>query len=234
MQLIFFIIPLILGGLLNLSFKPGENVVPKVALAYVIAMMCLSACSWLFWFARIKNAFMVEVLAGILTWGLATGYMALGFLMIRILSALMNLEDYASGYLKRTIRLILLGLSVLTGNIFIIGTAGKATDYACSWCFFQSSGYSIWFLYLIMIAEPLGGLGLLLHYKLKTGPFAAACLMLIMIGALYTHRHNNAPFSDSYPALIQFTLLALMQAAYYFEKLVTHPITGSGPALLTA
>lgn len=84
--------------------------------------------------------------------------------------------------------------------------------------FFTASGYAIWFLYFIMIAEGLGGLGVLLHFKLKTGPLAAAGLMLIMIGALYTHCHNKDPFSNSYGAVCQFITLALMQAMYYFEQ----------------
>ena len=61
-------------------------------------------------------------------------------------------------------------------------------------------------------------IGVLLHFKLKTGPLATAGLMLIMIGAMYTHRHNNDPFSDSYAALSQFMTLGIMLILFYFER----------------
>jgi uncharacterized membrane protein YphA (DoxX/SURF4 family) len=71
-----------------------------------------------------------------------------------------------------------------------------------------------------MMAESLGALGILFHYKLKTGPLAALGLMVIMLGAIYTHLHNRDPFSDSYAAVIQLINLALLLFVYYFEKQV--------------
>jgi putative oxidoreductase len=87
--------------------------------------------------------------------------------------------------------------------------------------FFKQSGYAIWFLYFIMAAESLGGIGILFHFKLKTGPLAACGLILIMIGAIYTHWHNHDPFSDSYAAVSQLISLAMILIIYYFEKQVT-------------
>jgi hypothetical protein len=68
-----------------------------------------------------------------------------------------------------------------------------------------------------MAMETLGAIGVLLHFKLKTGPLATVGLMLIMIGAMYTHRHNNDPFSDSFAAISQFITLGIMLILYYFE-----------------
>ena len=93
--------------------------------------------------------------------------------------------------------------------------------------FFRQSGYANWFLYFIMAVEPFGALGILFHYKLKTGPLAGYGLIIIMLGAVYTHLHNHDPFSDSYAAMIQLINLALLLFVYYLEKQVgkKHPAT---------
>jgi len=85
------------------------------------------------------------------------------------------------------------------------------------WAFFQQSGYSIWFLYFIMTAEAAGALGILLHFKLRTGITATAGLMLIMLGAVYTHWHNKDPFSDSLAAVSQFVNLAILLLLYLLQ-----------------
>jgi uncharacterized membrane protein YphA (DoxX/SURF4 family) len=120
---------------------------------------------------------------------------------------------------KKNHRVNFIGITILTGFSFITECFWKAENMCKMNHFFTMSGYSLWFLYFIMIAEGLGGLGVLLHFKLKTGPVSAAGLMLIMIGALYTHCHNKDPFSESYPAIEQFMMLGLMQVIYYFEQL---------------
>jgi uncharacterized membrane protein YphA (DoxX/SURF4 family) len=45
-------------------------------------------------------------------------------------------------------------------------------------------GYSAWFLYLIAVLEIAGAVGLLIP---RLAPFAAAGLIIIMFGAMYTH-----------------------------------------------
>jgi uncharacterized membrane protein YphA (DoxX/SURF4 family) len=138
------------------------------------------------------------------------GHILSGFLVVNI----------ATGRNRSTkiISATLWGISILTGNSFILATAGKAQHMNEMVSFFTTSGYAIWFLYFIMSAEAFGGLGVLLHFKLRTGPLAAAGLALIMLGAVYTHWHNNDPFSDSYAAVGQFINLSLMLMLYYFEQ----------------
>jgi 4-amino-4-deoxy-L-arabinose transferase-like glycosyltransferase len=84
--------------------------------------------------------------------------------------------------------------------------------------FFKQSGYALWFLYFIIAAETAGAIGILMHFRLKTGFLAAICLALIMLGAVYTHLHNHDPFSDSYAALSQLLNLSFILLLYYFEK----------------
>jgi len=109
-------------------------------------------------------------------------------------------------------------VAVSIGFSFIIESCWKAGHFGKMVTFFTASGYSVWFLYFIMIVEALGGLGLLLHFKLKTGPWAATGLILIMLGAVYTHWHNGDPFSDSYAAVGQLISLSIILLLYYLEK----------------
>ena len=216
MDLLLLIIPLIVGGVLYCIIKPKAMLVYKVAWAFIFLALFISAGSWLFYCAGINNAFIHKALLLQLNWVGSIGHLMLGYLLIDILIGPTSTE--ADNYQKKVIRLTLWGITILTGFSFITESYWKAENCCKMTAFFSISGYNTWFLYFIMIAEAIGGIGVLLHFRLKTGPVAAAGLMLIMIGALYTHNHNNDPFSDSYPALSQFIMLAIMQALYYFEQ----------------
>ncbi|HEU0185473.1 MAG TPA: DoxX family protein [Blastocatellia bacterium] len=81
---------------------------------------------------------------------------------------------------------------------------GKAKYDAEMRQFFLGSGYPIWFMYFIMVAEVGGAIGLLMA---KTVIPAASGLIIIMLGAIYTHYHNSDPFSDSLEAVHHLALL---------------------------
>ncbi|MBS1530962.1 MAG: DoxX family protein [Bacteroidetes bacterium] len=127
-----------------------------------------------------------------------------------------------NGYLFALVRTALWGASILTGISFITETVWKAVNFDKMHHFFAGSGYAAWFLYFIMAAEFLGGLGILLNFKLKTGPLAAGGLMIIMLGAVYTHIHNHDPFSDSYGAVSEFISLSLLLIMYFFERKIIY------------
>jgi len=174
---------------------------------------------WVFYFAGIKNAVILKGISFVTSWGGMLGRILLGYLLTYILLALKsNLPEENMRSLRQLIRTTLIAVSIITGNAFIIATAGKITYLGQMLEFFKQSGYAPWFLYFIMIAEPLGGLGILFHFTLKTGPAATACLMFLMLGAVYTHWHNKDPFSDSYDAVMQFITLSLLLVLYYAEK----------------
>ncbi len=216
MDLLLLIVPLIVGGVLYCIIKPKAIFVYKVAVAFIFLALLLSAGAWLFYCAGMKNDFIHKALLLQLNWVGSLGHLMLGYLLVDILIGPTSAE--AGNYQKKIISLTLWGITILTGFSFITESYWKAENCCKMMAFFSVSGYNTWFLYFIMIAEALGGIGVLLHFKLKTGPVAVAGLMLIMIGALYTHNHNNDPFSESYPALCQFIMLAIMQALYYFEQ----------------
>lgn len=208
MQLLTFIGLVILGGLLGFIIRPKEQLVYSFAVAYVILALLVSADIWLFYFSGIKNAGVLSTLSFIMSWGGRLGHLLLGYLVGSI----------AIDRLRKIINAALWGISILTGNTFLVATAGKSQHLDEMITFFTTSGYATWFLFFIMTAETFGALGILLHFKLKTGPLAAAGLAIIMLGAVYTHWHNHDPFSDSYAAVGQLINLSLMLVLYYFEQ----------------
>ena len=216
MEIILISSSLLGGVLLSLVFKPDHVLAGKLVLAYIWLVVALTAITWVFYFAGIKDQFTSGLLGGVVSSGKYPARILLGYLVATIFLSIRNMgEDYT---IKKLVRLTLIGVSLATGLSFLIATEGKAANMVDMIAFFKTSGYATWFLYFIMAAEALGAIGVLLHFKLKTGPLATTGLMLIMIGALYTHRHNKDPFSDSYAAISQFMTLGIMLILFYFER----------------
>jgi uncharacterized membrane protein YphA (DoxX/SURF4 family) len=210
MQLLIFIGIIVLGGLLSFAIKPKAQIVYRLAIGYIVLAIMLSINTWIFYFAGIKDGPVLKTLSFIMSWGGMLGHLVLGYLVGSIITD--------SNPLRKIINATLWGISILTANAFLVATVGKSQHIDEMITFFKASGYAIWFLYFIMTAEALGGLGILLHFKLRTGPLAAAGLAIIMLGAVYTHWHNKDPFSDSYAAVGQLVNISLMLVLYYFEQ----------------
>lgn len=129
-------------------------------------------------------------------------------------SALMIMIVFAVGTKSRikkaacsfiTSPLVLKGLCLSVSISFICTEIGKIAHHEEMRQFFVQSGYTVWFLYFIIVAETICATGLLFSRSLLVSAFA---LMLIMIGALTTHLHNRDPFSDSLEALHLLVILA--------------------------
>jgi uncharacterized membrane protein YphA (DoxX/SURF4 family) len=218
MEILFFIIWLTAGGLLNFIIKAKFKLAHNLAWVYISVTALISICSWLLYCIDIKPVAVTHFLSIQINWFQLSGRVLLGYLLVNIFLSLISSEADDT-VVKKIIALTLWGISILAGFSFIVESFWKEENF-CRMChFFNTSGYPVWFLYVIMIAEALGGLGVLMHFKLKTGPVAAAGLMLILIGAMYTHNHNNDPISASYAAIGEFITLALLQVIYYFEQL---------------
>jgi len=211
---------LILGCLLNLVWEPGFKPANNVAKGYLVLAIILAGTVWLFYFAGIKNAMILSAFSLIMRYGGYLSRLVLGFLTANIMFKIW-LKDTVTDCtgLKAIIRTTLWAISIGIANSFLVATVGKSTNMAYMIGFFKQSGYAVWFLYFIMAAETACALGMLLHFKLRTGVYAAMGLMLIMLGAIYTHLHNRDPFSDSYAAISELISLGLLLLIYYFETL---------------
>jgi hypothetical protein len=140
------------------------------------------------------------------------GWLVIGVGISSALLVLLNLVASLQGAAgSPAVRAFITAAAVLNGLRFSVALSflctevGKLAHLADMRQFFLLSGYAVWFLYFIMVAETLGAFGLLIR---KTMVPAAIGLMVIMVGAIRTHAHNGDPFSDSLEALHLLALLA--------------------------
>ncbi len=204
---------LLAGGLLYFIVRLKAPTVSMLARIYFTLICTIAAATWIFYFAGIKNAAVLHVLSLGMKYIGRTAYLLLGYLFVYLAARAHGTVAAGPGEKKERKAIqqtTLWTLSVMLGNTFILATVGKATNMTEIMTFFRQSGYAIWFLYFIMTAEAAGALGILLNFKLRTGIAATAGLMLIMLGAVYTHWHNNDPFSDSLAAFSQLVNLTML------------------------
>ena len=211
---------LLFGALLSRPWKPGLVFVARLAVL-LFAVNCIIAASyWVYFFFGVKNTTVLHVVTFELTWLGRLGYLVYGYLLGCLL--------FREGYPHRVFSRVLWAASLSTANVFFVATAGKSMNMSYMIGFFHQSGYAVWFLYFIMAAETAGGIGILLHFRLRTGIPAVAGLLLIMLGAVYTHWHNGDPFSDSYAAVIQLIGLSALLALFLRVRLLGRSTTGNG------
>lgn len=221
MDVLIYIGLLILGGLLNFLWEPNAKSVYCLAKVYLILAIYLAIAVWVYYFAGIKNEFLLKTLGVVLQYGAYLAHLVLGYLSGNILINLKAKDEKPiAPELKGIIGFTLWAISVAIGNSYLVASVGKSMNMPYMIGFFKQSGYALWFLYFIIAAETAGAIGVLLHFRLKTGALAAIGLILIMLGAVYTHVHNHDPFSDSYAALTQLLNLSFILLLYYFEKQV--------------
>src|ERR1700744_5087341 len=227
MDVLILIGLLLLGGLFNFIKELDIRSASRLAGMYVFVAIVATLYAWIYHFVC-RDVDLLKVLKIFLEVINSLANALLGYLAYYIMLNFHELMDNDENIgLKSVIRLTRWAISISIANTFILATAGKSRNITYMLDFFKQSGYANWFLYFIMIAESLGALGVLFHYKLKTGRLAAWGLVVIMLGAIYTHLYNRDPFSDSYAAVIQLINLSLLLLIYYFEKRIgkMHPIT---------
>lgn len=117
-------------------------------------------------------------------------------------------ENYISRKYMNTRTKTYWALIILPVLVFFAGAYMKLTGSQIEVEGFQNFGYSLSFMYFIGACELLGALGLLLgqfvHAQLPR--LAALGLLIIMLGALYTHV-THPPVLAGIPALIVTILL---------------------------
>ena len=100
---------------------------------------------------------------------------------------------------------ILLGVFfvLLSGVPKLMGEAEVAAN-------FERWGYPDWFLMLTGVLELLGAIGLLIP---MTAGWAASGLVLVMLGAAWTHISNN----EGFMAVVPLSFLALLAVVAYLR-----------------
>jgi len=219
MQILLYITVLVIGCFLGSIIKPKAKFDYRLAIGYIIIALLFRINAALVNFANIQDAALLNPLLFVLNWGKSISYLIIGYLITRIYYSFKSNDTVSRNYpLKKIVAYTLWAITIINGFEFIIETGYKIKNLDDLVSQFASYGYAVWFLYFIMITETLGGILVLLHFKLKTGPAAAAYLMIVMLGVVYSDWHKGAPFSFSYPAVDAFMSLSLMQIMYRFEK----------------
>src|SRR5579872_6363092 len=179
MDIMIFTGLLLIGGLLNIIWEPSNKTVHCLAKCYLLLAIYLAFVVWVFYFAGIKNAFLLNTLDILLHYGGYLAHLASGFLTGYIVVGVRNTKTPDSRLeIQSILNVTLWAISVSIGNAFIVATVGKSMNMPYMIGFFKQSGYAIWFLYFIMTAETACALGILLHFKLKMGIYATMGLML--------------------------------------------------------
>jgi DoxX-like family len=129
------------------------------------------------------------------------------------LASLMIL-GYGLGYLSgrsggRDIGFLIRGLSIQLGLVFVGGAVEQYNDIVDIKKFFLTSGYTIWFMSLILSIELAFGMMLLFNLGSYTKLFTVGLLLAVMVGALVTHFRRGDPFNAAIAAM-ELALKCLM------------------------
>ncbi len=95
-------------------------------------------------------------------------------------------------------------VSGLLGAMFLFSGGVKLVHLDAVKPMFVQYGYAAWFATFIGVCEALGGLGVLVP---RVAGLAAACLGIIMVGAVYTHVSHHE-FTHALTPLVLLLLLA--------------------------
>ena len=99
-----------------------------------------------------------------------------------------------------TLQVVLAGLFLMAGGLKLAASPQMVQG-------FQEWGFSKGFLFFIGGAEALGGLALLIP---RLSAVSAMGLMVIMVGAAYTHLINGDGFGATLPSTVLFLLLGIV------------------------
>lgn len=221
MVIVRFLVSLFMGWLLNYTSELQGRIVLIIAIVFCSFSSAYILIYWAYAFAGFKSLSLMAGLTLFLTGGKVLWALLLGYLISYTSTGLKYKHILTNELSPKIIQFTLWGITVLTAGTFFMATVGKWQSLVPMKAFFLASGYSINFLYFIMIAESMGAIGILLHFLLKTGGWAASGLAFVMTGAIYTHWHNHDPVTDSYAAIIQLLTLALMLVLYHREYQAT-------------
>ncbi|WP_424683383.1 DoxX family protein [Frateuria sp. YIM B11624] len=110
---------------------------------------------------------------------------------------------------------VTIGLAWYVALSFAGFEIGKAAHDTQMRQFFLGSGYTVAFMYAVMVLEIIGAAGLLVA-RLRTA--AAVLLGALMLGAIATHARNGDPVTDSLDAVRMLLLVASVALLDRFRR----------------
>jgi MFS family permease len=110
---------------------------------------------------------------------------------------------------------VLAAICMAAAFTFAFAGIGKAFSMPYMTEFFTQSGYPVTFLKFIIIAEVLGGVGLLVPWAFLASLIG---LTIDMFGAVATHIHNGDPLNDSTGAINMLIRLAAIAVLWALQS----------------
>jgi hypothetical protein len=152
------------------------------------------------------------------------------------LASLMIL-GYGLGYLSggsggRDIVFLIRGLSIQLGLVFVVGAIEQYNDIVDIKKFFLTSGYTVWFMSLILSIELVFSMMLLFNLRSFAKLSTVGLLLAVMIGAVVTHFRRGDPFNAAVAAmelalkcliLLSILVIRKIQSKPTYEALVLQP-----------
>jgi putative oxidoreductase len=103
-------------------------------------------------------------------------------------------------------------LRVLLALAFAAAAAVKLSDVNEAATLFANLGFPLWAFYAVVAVELGGAIGLLID---KTVEIAAGVLIILMLGAVFTHYHQEKSLLGATPAI---SLLLLLGVLVHFRR----------------
>lgn len=224
MEPIMMLVCMILGGSLNLIFKnTNSSLMLAKVFFFISGLLVLNAATLCFSVAANYPVLADADRYCTLMWRVLLGYLVVYISGDGFMDLYTSVHPDKNTIFLNTIK----GLSILIAGTFLISVIKSPDHFKEMKHVFIVSGYTAGILWLVILIKIIGCMGILLHARFKMGLPAASCLLLIIIGTIYTHWHNYDPFSDSFAAVAQLFNILIIAFLYYKEgqfKQMKHPM----------
>jgi uncharacterized membrane protein YphA (DoxX/SURF4 family) len=154
-------------------------------------------------------------------WGKAALFFLLAWLTVLLIRSIVKDSNLSAPFRRMAARIMkttIWAAAIMCASFYLMVSIGKSRNAKEMEEFFVQSGYPASLNYVIIMVECFFSIGLILHPKLRTGLLSAIVLLLVMLGAIFTHWRNDDPIAASYDAFAQLLTLCFLIALYLVQR----------------
>lgn len=194
----------------------------KLAATALWLSILVGVCRLLALWATAQTVLTKTALMFVFNWGKAVLFFLLAWLTVLLIRSVVakdsNLSPAFRRMAARIVKTTIWAATITCASFYCMVSIGKMRNAKEMEEFFVQSGYPASLNYVIIIMECFFSIGLLLHAKIRTGLLSAIVLLVVMLGAIFTHARNGDPIAASYDAFAQLFVLCLLIALFLVEK----------------
>ncbi len=183
--------------------------------------LLIGVCRLLAIWATAETVLTKNALMFVYNWGKAALFFLVAWLTVLLIRSVTKDTNLSAPFRRMAARIIkttIWAATIMCISFFCMVTIGKSRNLKEMEEFFVQSGYPASLNYVIIMVECFFSIGLLFHARLRTGLPSAIVLLLVMLGAIFTHTRNGDPLAASYDAFSQLLTLCFLIALYLVEK----------------